>query len=88
MLKVYELHWAEDQEICWIAAISNIEALQLYCQFNEIDIFDLSNLDYIIETPKEKLLELIVVNDEESYSMSFEAWLRTHNESAILKQTL
>lgn len=65
-MKVYLLLWSGEKS--FIAAFTIIQALQVYCEENELDLFDLESTDEIEEFPKHrwnaKINEFMLASDK------------------------
>jgi hypothetical protein len=61
-LKVFELRWNQQGDKEWIAARTNIDAIQTYLSITDMSIHELDNDDEIVEIPKEKWPEYTIRN--------------------------
>lgn len=64
MLKVFELRWTKQEEKEWIAANTNIEAIQTYLSITDMSIHELDSDGEIVEIPPEKWPNMTVRNSE------------------------
>lgn len=63
-LKVFELRWNQQGDREWIAARTNIDAIQTYLSITDMSIHELDNDDEIVEIPREKWSEYTVSNSD------------------------
>lgn len=61
-MKIFELRWTDIGEKEWIAAHTNIQAIKEYCSITSTDLFELDDVDEVIELPESDWDILIVRN--------------------------
>ena len=94
-LKVFELRWNKTNEREWMCALTNIDAIKTYCSITSTDLFDMDDVDEIVEVPKEKWSEHTITNteydknDPEDWeSQTFEEYMRTATSADIIAGTM
>lgn len=86
-MKIFEIQWS-DGEKSWIAANTNIEAIQEYIRSTDTDILDEFDGSEVVEIPMEKWKEYHVFNDEERVSQqSFEEYMKTIKSPEIIAES-
>lgn len=63
-LKVFEIRWTKQEEKEWIAARTNIEAIQTYLSITSMSIHEMDNDDEIVEIPREQWPNMIIANSD------------------------
>jgi hypothetical protein len=83
MLKIFELRWPDD-EVAWIAAYTNVQALQIYCTATDTDFHDLEGDEEIKELPPNKWRKIYVTDEDALPSQSLHQWMQDNQEPALI----
>lgn len=88
-MKIFELNWESQGEKEWIAAHTNIEALQVYCSITGTDLNDLDVEDTITEVPREKWTKMTVRDpDDSDITRTFAQWMKDNKKPDIIAGTM
>ncbi len=89
-MKIFELRTNKGERE-WISGNTIIEALKTYFSTTGMDINDLNDDDDIVEIPKEKWSEIIIINDEydktdpdDFKEITLEQWIKENPTSEII----
>lgn len=93
-LKIFQIIW-HDGESDWIAAYTNMDALQVYCGETSTDITDWDEKDEIVEVPRSLWPEKVVINTEydpddpeDIKSQTFEDYMKKATKSGLIATTI
>jgi hypothetical protein len=84
-LKIFEINTGGERE--WVAAYSNIHALQVVYSFNDVDLMDYNSHDEVKELPREKWDEYTVKDEDDEATMTFAEWMQANKEPDMIATT-
>lgn len=91
-MKIFQINW-HDGEKSWIAAKSNIQALQVYTDITLMELSEFEDNDEIIELDRGKWADHHITDGDEddigndNYT-TFEEWMLENDEPDIIAETI
>lgn len=96
-MRIYEIKHADDEKD-WIAVKgTNMEALRVYCECTECDLFDMDGSE-IREVPRDEWDKLFIRNEETIYDedededceemQSFTEWVKENPSGGMIASTM
>ncbi len=84
-MTVFEIKFTNLEKSDFVAAKTNIEALQEYCATTEIDLVDFDAEDEIIEVPEKDWKKIIIIDEfEESDNMTVDEFMQTCDSPCVI----
>lgn len=85
-MKIFEIIWW-DEERSWIAANTNIEAIQIYCSTTGMDLNDFGSEDSIIELHEKKWDKCYISDEDGLPKKTFKQWMEENKTPDILAES-